>query len=206
MVTNRLKTLHFEDHRQARSVIAGDEAAFRQFFDDNYDRLYRFAVVRLEHDHGATEDVVLQTLSKALDNLDSYRGESMLFTWLCAICRNKIIDWQRKEGRYRQRVIFAEDFPEIQATIDSFHAPSSDQPHETLQRAENIRLIQVALDHLPPKYSNALEWAYIEGYSAQEIADRLNIGIEAVRSLLARAKLAFGEVYRPLANAQMIPR
>lgn len=190
--------LYAEDRRLARQILAGDEAAFQRFFDENYARLYRFALGRLQADESTAEDIVQQSFSKALQKLGSYKGESQLHTWLCAICRNDIADWYRKQGRQEERIVLAEDLPGIRAAIDSFRAPESDDPLRDYQRTEAARLIQVALDRLPPKYGNALEWKYVEGYSSQEIADRLQIGREAAQSLLARAKRAFAEVYGEL--------
>jgi RNA polymerase sigma-70 factor (ECF subfamily) len=61
----------------------------------------------------------------------------------------------------------------------------------------------VALDRLPPRYGDALEWKYVEGYSAQEIATRLDIGLEAANSLLARAKRAFREIYSSMLEQEL---
>ena len=68
---------------------------------------------------------------------------------------------------------------EVQAVVESFHAPAHESPENQYQRRESLRLVQVALDQLPPNYGNALEWKYIEGHSVQEIADRLDIGMLA---------------------------
>ncbi len=76
--------------------------------------------------------------------------------------------------------------------------PAEDNPEMQFQRLEVVRMIQVALDRLPLKYGNVLEWKYIEGYSVNEIAARLELGHEATQSLLARAKRAFGDVYGSL--------
>lgn len=59
----------------------------------------------------------------------------------------------------------------------------------------------MALDRLPVKYGNVLEWKYIEGHSVKEIAARLQIGTEAAQSVLARAKRAFADVYESLNSA-----
>jgi RNA polymerase sigma-70 factor (ECF subfamily) len=99
--------------------------------------------------------------------------------------------------------VLAEDLPGIRAAMDSFRAPDSDDPARNFQRTEAARLIQVALDQLPSRYGNALEWKYVEGYSSQEIADRLQIGLEAAQSLLARAKRAFAEAYGELTQAAL---
>ena len=61
-------------------------------------------------------------------------------------------------------------------------------------------MLEVALDQLPVNYGNALEWKYLYGYSVEEIAAKLGVGLEAAQSLLARAKRAFQEVYTALTN------
>jgi RNA polymerase sigma-70 factor, ECF subfamily len=186
--------VYAEDKRLVARLLSGDEAAFKQFFADHYHRLYRFAIARTDRDVGAAEDAAQATLSRALENLASYRGEAQLFTWLCAICRSEISAWRRKTGRREARVVLFEDHPEALAAIDSLSA-EGDDPADELQREQRARHIQVALDRLPPRYGDALEWKYVEGLSAQEIAARLAIGLEAANSLLARAKRAFRETY-----------
>ena len=186
--------VHAEDKRLVARLLAGDEAAFRQFFADHYHRLYRFALLRTDRDVGAAEDAAQSTLSLALDKLESYRGEAQLFTWLCAICRGEISAWRRRTGRRQAHVVLLEDHPETLAAVDSLQA-GHDDPADELQREQRARHIQVALDRLPPRYGDALEWKYVEGYSAQEIAARLGVGTEAASSLLARAKRAFKEIY-----------
>ena len=191
--------LYPEDKRQVASLLAGDERAFRRFFDENYPRLYRFVLARLAGSAADTEEVVQNTLSKALKGLHTYRAESQLFTWLCAIARSEIADWKRRQGRYHERVVLTEDSAEARAAVDSFRASDLEDPEQSLQRTERARLIQVALDRLPPTYGDALEWKYIEGCSTREIADRLDVHVEAAQSVLARAKRAFREVYESLA-------
>ena len=191
-------THYLDDKHLVKQMLAGDQRAFDSFFTDNFARLYRFAVTRMPGDPEGSREVVQIVLTKAIRKLHTFRGEAALFTWLCAICRNEISDWLAKQGRDRQCIVLIEDHPEIQAAVDSFHAPPSVCPEQNLHRAELVRLIQVALDRLPPKYGDVLEWKYVEGYSVREIAGRLEIGNEATQSLLARAKRAFSDVYGSL--------
>lgn len=206
MMKKNAQLSHLDDIRLAKRLDAGDEAAFKQFFDENYDRMYRFALSRLAHDHLTTEDIVQQCFTNALDRIGSYRGEAQLFTWLCTICRHQIIDWQRKQGNHQKHVVLIEDYPEIQAVVDTFKAPASDDPYVIAQREDAARLIQVALDRLPVAYGDILEWRYLQGHSAKEIAERLNVSVDAANSLTARAKRAFNEIYAPLAEAVMTPQ
>ncbi|MCP4303210.1 MAG: RNA polymerase sigma factor [Gammaproteobacteria bacterium] len=187
--------VYFQDKRLVKQLLAGDARAFDQFFDENFARLYRFALTRLSDDPDAAREVAQITLTRAIRKLHTYRAESALFTWLCAICRNETSDWLAKQGRYREHIVLTEDFAEIRAAVDSFHAPEQMSPDRHYRRVELLRLIQVALDRLPARYGDVLEWKYIEGYSIKEISVRLNIGPEATQSLLARAKRAFADVY-----------
>jgi RNA polymerase sigma-70 factor (ECF subfamily) len=187
--------VYLDDKRLVKQLLAGDRKAFDEFFDENFARLYRFAMARLSKDPEGARDVVQVTLTRAMRKLGSYRAESALFTWLCAICRNEISDYIRRDARHRDNVLLVEDFPEVQAAVDSLQTPLADSPEQEYQREQSMRLIQVALDLLPAKYGDVLEWKYIEGYSVQEIATRLQIGGEAAQSLLARAKRAFADVY-----------
>ena len=83
---------------------------------------------------------------------------------------------------------------------DEGAAPATDDPEANFRRLETVRLIQVALDQLPTHYGNALEWKYVYGFSVDEIAAKLGVGIEAAQSLLARAKRGFQEVYGALTS------
>lgn len=187
--------IYLDDKRLVKQLLARDEQAFDAFFNDNFARLYRFALTRLSDDPDGTREIVQITLTKAIQKLHTYRGEAALFTWLCAICRNETSDWLARQGRYREHIVFTEDLPEVQAAVDSFRAPDQMSPERHYRRVEMLRLIQVALDKLPARYGDVLEWKYIEGHSIKEISARLNIGAEATQSLLARAKRAFADVY-----------
>ena len=187
--------VYFQDKKLVKRLLDGDERAFAQFFDENFARLYRFALTRLSDDPDAAREVAQIALTRAIRKLHTYRAESALFTWLCAICRNETSDWLARQGRYREHIVLTEDYPEIQAAVDSFKVPEQMSPERHYRRVELLRLIQVALDKLPAKYGDVLEWKYIEGRSIREISVRLDIGAEATQSLLARAKRAFADVY-----------
>lgn len=190
--------VYFQDRKLVKQLLRGDAQAFDRFFDENFARLYRFALTRLSDDPDAAREVAQITLTRALRKLRTYRAESALFTWLCAICRNETSDWLAKQGRYREHIVLTEDFAEVQAAVDSFRAPEQMSPDRHYRRVELLRLIQVALDKLPAHYGDVLEWKYIEGHSIKEISARLGIGPEATQSLLARAKRAFADVYTSL--------
>jgi RNA polymerase sigma-70 factor, ECF subfamily len=175
-----------------RRMLGGDEGAFDEFFADYFPRLFRFAVLRLR-DPDAAEDLVQNSLIAAVRNLGSWRGEATLFTWLCTICRREIAAWEKRTSR-RVIVSVADDDPTLRAApIES--SAAADAPDAGLARADTGRIVQLALDHLPPRYSRALEWKYLEELSVDDIAGRLQCTPKAAESLLTRARNAFRDAF-----------
>jgi RNA polymerase sigma-70 factor (ECF subfamily) len=175
------------------AMLAGDEAAFRAFFETYFPRIYRFALPRLGNDAEACKEVVQSTLVKAMRALASFRGEAALFSWLCQICRRQIADYLRAHRRHQQNVVLIDDTPGLREALESIAAPVSDEPLQGYGTAETRRLVQSVLDRLPSRYGDVLEWKYIEGRSVEEIGVLLGVGQTAAQSLLARARVAFRE-------------
>src|SRR5688572_18366720 len=80
-------------------MLRGEQRAFDEFFDSYAARIAAFASRRSSLDAAAMEDVVQLTMINAMRSLATFRGGSSLFTWLCQICRNQLIDDRRKAGR-----------------------------------------------------------------------------------------------------------
>jgi len=174
-------------------MLKGDERAFRAFFDAYFPRVYRFALPRVGGDEDAAKEVVQAALTKGVRNLGKYRGEAALFSWLCQICRNVIVDYLRTHKRHANHLVLVDDSPEMRAVFESIAAPSSEEPPQRYNDEETRHLVRSVLDGLPNRYGDVLEWKYIEGHSVEEIGARLGVGHTAAQSLLARARVAFRE-------------
>ncbi len=182
--------MHGEDLALARRVVGKDRRAAGQFFDAYFARLYRFVARRIEE--SACEDIVQETMIKALKNLASYRGEAALFTWLCQIGRHEISRHLERQGRKATPLVSLDDDPRVRAALESLELGNLE--HDERLAIEEV--VQLTLDYLPERYSRALEWKYLEGMSVEEIAQRSDTGVVAVQSLLARARSSFRQVYR----------
>ena len=182
-------------------MLEGDEQSFRLFFDTYFPRIYRFASPRLAGDREACKEVVQATLVKGMRSLDSFRGESALFSWLCQICRHEIVDYLRARKRHSDHVVFIEDQPELRAALESIEAPVEEQPSQRLSRDQARALVRSVLDRLPSRYGDVLELKYVEGRSVEEIGDLLGIGHSAAQSMLARARVAFREALEAVFGA-----
>jgi RNA polymerase sigma-70 factor, ECF subfamily len=194
-----MSALTHTDLLTARRILGGDERAFRALFDAYFPRLYRFALVRLEGDAEAANEVVQQTFCKAIERLDSYRGEAALYTWFCQICRNAVIDYCRARQRTAAKRTL-EDEPDVRAVLESIAAPASSQPELQMWQRDIQRLVQATVDSLPDRYGDILEWKYVDGMSVENIAQRLSIGTKAAESLLTRARVAFRDALLAIAE------
>ena len=190
------------DRDLVSAVLAGEQRAFNAFFDSYFPRIYRFALSRLGRNEDASKEVAQATLTKALRKLSTWRAEASLFTWICQICRHEIADHVRSRSREASLVPIGVS-GEMQRTVESVAASSDEEPMRVYTAGETRRLIQLAIDRLPPRYGDALEWKYVDGESVVRIGERLAIGQAAAQSLLARARSAFREVLKSLAGAEL---
>ncbi len=191
-----------EDQILVKRMLAGEELAFEEFFEDFFPRLYRFALPRTHHQAHIAEDVVQATFCVAITRMKTYRGEAALFTWLCTICRREIGAYYRKHTREAQPVLL-EDSPEVRASLESLAMALSQEPESQLLRKEITHLVQVTLDCLPRWYASVLELKYLKDLSVKEIASRLNLGPKAAESLLTRARQAFREGFAALTGRNL---
>ena len=181
------------DRALARRILRGDEAALRQFVDEYFPRLYRYAYHRLRNP-ADVDDVVQVVLAQAARRLETYRGEATLLTWLIRICRHEISRQLHQSSRDADMMTPFLNDDLLRSVVESVEGDPSAGPEEETRRRELISLIQFALDQLPERYASALELKYIEGLNSKEIARRMQISDEATQSLLARARRSFREV------------
>lgn len=179
-----------DDRALVRRLRAGEEAAFERFFDAYFHPLYRFALARLGQEEDLAKEVAQAALCKALEKLDTYRGEAALFSWLCSVCRFEISAHFRRLKRRPPEVELAEEDAAVRGVLESLPA-LLDDPESGLLRRELARRVHLVVDHLPAHYGRILEWKYTDGLPVKEIADRLGISAKAAESLLTRARQAF---------------
>ena len=181
-----------DDRTLARLIAAGDSHAFEAFFREYFPRLFRFTLARVRGDADLAEEIVQRTMCQVVRKMGSYRGEALLFTWLCQICRNEMAATFRQRRWQGSQVALPEDHPGIRAALESISV-ESDTPEKAQTREDLARFVRITLEYLPTKYATALEMKYIRGCSVDEIGEQLNISTKAAESVLSRARAAFKE-------------
>ena len=168
---------------------AGDQRAFDEFFNACAPRLAAFAARRSPLDPQSLEDLVQNTLIKAIRNLGSYRGEAALFTWTAGIALRELSDLLRKAARRPGHIGI--DDPSLQSILGGMRAPESREPIAELEAAGQRASIMSVLASMPENYARALEAKYGDGLSVEAIALELDLSVTAAQSLLARARQSF---------------
>lgn len=190
-----MREQHRSDKQLVRRLLKGNDDAFRQFFELYAPRLYRFALKRLDYNEDLAEEVVQATLVRCVPRLKTFRGEAPLFSWLCTFCRREIGGLYRRRQLKRDRAALADEDPAVRTALERATAGAREDPEEGLLRSELSHEVRVTLGSLPPLYGEALKWKYSEGLSVKEVAGRLEIGLVAAQSLLARARCAFRRAF-----------
>jgi len=164
-------------------VASGDVAALRALYVDHAGRAMAIAM-RVLRNESAAEDVVQETfleLWRRAAEFDSRRGG--IAVWIVTIARSRAIDRLRSSASTTRAIEAAS------GTLIPLPQPS---PSEGVERRRDEARVAAALVALPLEQRRAIELAYFEGLTQQEIAVKTHspLGTVKERVKLAMSKLA----------------
>jgi RNA polymerase sigma-70 factor (ECF subfamily) len=175
-----------DDADLVRRAVARDGSAFRTIMQTYNQRLYRIARSVLRND-GEAEDVVQEAYVRAFTNLESFRGDSSLATWLSRITLNEALGRLRTRHPTVDLVTF--EVRRTPAEIIQFPLTSkSGDPERTMAQRQILQLVEQATDNLPEVYRTVFIARVIEGMSVEDAAEVLGLRPETVRTRLHRAR------------------
>jgi len=158
---------------------AGESAAARVLAERLVPRLLAVATRMLGGDRAEAEDVAQETMLRLWRQAPAWRpGAAQVSTWAYRVAANLVTDRLRRRGRA----------PGLDAAGDP---PDGAAPAwERMAEAERLAALDAALGGLPERQRQAVVLRHIEGLSNPEIAEIMEVGVEAVESLTARGKRA----------------
>lgn len=175
------------DERSLLQHIArGDQNALAAFYDRYVDDVYRFVYHQVGGHHQDAEDVTQDTFITAIRNLDSFRGDSRVYVWLCGIAWRKASELRRRRDHTRTPRVAEED------ELREFESASDQLTVEDVAERQVVRdRVWQTLLALPQHYQQALTLKYLEGFTVSETALLMGKTEKATESLLTRARDAF---------------
>ena len=190
-VQEQKETVNPDDHRLIADCLQGRTAAFGELVRRYQDRLYN-SVYRLVDNAEDAQDVVQDAFLNAYQSLGSFKGDSQFFTWLYRIAFNTSVSLKRK-----QRVALALKTGRVGAgATEPLDTSDCSRPEYALEKAEQERRIQAALNRLSPEHRTVLILKDMEGQKYEAMAEILQVPIGTIRSRLHRARIELRQLLR----------
>ena len=156
------------------------------------DRLYRIAWSWC-HDSFTADDLVQETLTRALSKIDSLREESRLQVWLTQIMAN----------------LFRDQFRRItpDTGLESDQLPASDDPEQAANRNQLVRRTREAVARLGEDQRQVLTLVDLAGFSYADTAAILDVPVGTIMSRLSRARRRMREMLEQqgIGHADVVP-
>jgi RNA polymerase sigma-70 factor, ECF subfamily len=140
---------------------------------------------RLTGNSADAEDLVQETLVRAFTRREQLTGGETAAAWLYTMQRNLFINDYRKRAK---GPMLSELTEESAARTVLPRAVATESPETTVARQMEHQALLRAVAALPTMYREVLILSDMEGFSYQEIADRVGQPIGTIRSRLARAR------------------
>jgi RNA polymerase sigma-70 factor (ECF subfamily) len=172
----------FPDAALVRAILDGDRTAFRALYDRHTVPAYQAAWRILGGSRHDADDAMQDTWIRAVASLDRWSGATPFGAWLRGIAVHVAIDMLRRQARFTD-----DPGDAVRATADAID--------------ERLDLT-AAMAALAPGYRAVLVLHDIEGFSHEEIGQRLGITAgtskgqlfkarRAMRSLLGDGRIAY---------------
>ena len=179
-----------DDLEMIEGLRGGAESAYERLIAQYQQPVYNL-VYRLLNDPSDACDVVQEVFVKIFRNINSFRGQSSLKTWVYRIALNEAHNRRRWFVRHkRQEVDFDRDDASPGLSLQDTIADSGSSPFELALSGEALTFIEEALKALSPTFREAVVLRDIEELSYEEIADVLGINIGTVKSRILRGREA----------------
>ncbi len=154
-----------------RRAQRGEAGALTYLFEANFDRVYRYAFVRLR-DHAEAEDLTQQVFERMLESIKRYEPRGAPFaSWLFRIAHNLIVDHVRR-SRSSERVV---------DMVRAGSLPEDPEEHAVARLAGTE--VRRLMGRLNDSQRQVLELRFAAQLNVAETADAMHRSVDAVKSL-----------------------
>ena len=184
--------------------VAGDHEAFGELFTRHRDRLWAVALRTMGNPDDAA-DGFQDGMVAAYRRAGSFRGESLVTTWLHRVVVNACLD-RHRAMRVRRAEPLPDDLEEYGGRRSLSSASEDEDPAEQSVKAERNRLVLAALAQLPVDQRVAIVLVDMEGYRVAEAALMLDCAVGTVKSRCSRGRRRLAVLLAELIDVEVAPR
>ncbi len=199
------------DVRLMLQVRDGASDASSAAFEELVLRYQSRLLTVLEHLVGnreLAEDLAQEVFLRVFRARQRYAPEARFSTWLFTIANNVASNALRSKSRRREVGV-----PEKSNGSDTnpfgldqmAKAASALMPTRALDKAESAEIVRLALESLNDRQRLALLLSKFEGMSYQDIADTMGLSVQAIKSLLSRARVNLEKILTPYVEEGVRP-
>jgi len=170
-------------------------ASLRVGMEDAYETLIqRFEhpvfnlVSRLLDDPADAADVVQEVFLKVFRNIESFRQDASLKTWIYRIAVNEARNHRRWFSRHRRQEVGLDAEPGEAHGYQDWLPDPGRSPFEAAVDQETQAMIEQALQQVNPSFRAALVLREMEGLSYEEISEILDVSLGTVKSRILRGR------------------
>ena len=178
-----------DDQRLVELLRAGSEYAYEELIARFQQPVYALAV-RLLGNPAEAGDVVQEVFLKVFRNIESFRCQSSLKTWIYRITVNEAHNARRWFFRHRRREVDLDMHLMEARNWKETIADSSRSPFEMVLDHEQAGIIEAALAQINPVFREAVVLRDVADLSYEEIGDVLGISLGTVKSRILRGREA----------------
>jgi RNA polymerase sigma factor (sigma-70 family) len=167
------KTNKYSEEELVAALKLNQKTAFEYLYENYSGALYGL-IYKVLKDEDKAADVMQDVFLKIWKKIGDYdTSKGSLYTWMMNISRNAAIDLYRKEKN-----VFNIDIDDQTRNIDALH---QDNPDINTMDLRNI------VDKLTPERKILLDLVYLQGYTQQEAAEKLDIPLGTAKSRIRTA-------------------
>jgi RNA polymerase sigma-70 factor, ECF subfamily len=178
-----------EDLELIQGLRQSSEEAYERLLQRFQQPVYNLAL-RLLSDPSDASDVVQEVFLKVFRNVDSFRGQSSLKTWIYRITVNEAHNHRRWFFRHRGKEVGLEDEGQDTRRPVDVVPDAGRSPFDYVLDHEKQRLIEAALARINPTFRASVVLRDIADLSYEEIAEVLQVTLGTVKSRILRGREA----------------
>ena len=158
---------------------------FETIYHNNKDNVFNLALHYVQNVEDAKE-ITQDVFMSVYQNLEKYRNEASISTWIYRITINKCLDFIKAKQRKKRFAFITSLFGDDQNL--KHDVATFEHPGVILEDKEALNKLFQQINELPDNQKTVLILSKIEQKSQAEVAEIMQISVKAVEALFQRAK------------------